>query len=165
MPIFSRIHRRSFITGIAAALGLVAMPPVVRRVLSRVGLGSTTLTAPEPDGAVEGDLLLAHHVCSDPRGQSLAAPSGWLDIDAPTPKWNSRVAWIIRGASAPDLTFAASGSEEHVVVLLLIRGHDQEHPVCATLEESEIAMARPSNPGAGPPTVTGSTTTMRARDD
>lgn len=88
---------------------------------------STSITADEPVGSAEGELLVAIH-CAD-SSPTLGVPAGWEGSTPLTAGATSRIAYIIRGASAPDLTFTSSSAEQHVVVMIRVTGYDPIVPL------------------------------------
>lgn len=88
---------------------------------------ATSITATEPSGASEGELLVALH-CVD-SSPTLGLPSGWAGSTQMTAGGTSRIAWIVRGSSAPDLTFTSTASEHHVVIMLRVSGFDPLNPL------------------------------------
>lgn len=90
---------------------------------------SLTITATEPSGAVEGDLLVAVHCADSDSSGPLTAPVGWTDEGDEVFGATSQICWIIRGASAPDLEWSSNSAQHHVVVIARISGHDPDAPL------------------------------------
>lgn len=85
---------------------------------------STSIEAVEPTGAAEGELLVAIHRAD--ASPTLGVPVGWSGSESLS---GTRIAYIVRGASAPDLTFTSSTAEHHVVVMMRVTGYDPIKPL------------------------------------
>jgi hypothetical protein len=114
--------------------GLVPGSPVsFRSNSSIIGTGGNA-TATEPAGTVQGDLLVALFAV-DNAGQAATAtpPSGWRSIEggsSATREFVYNVSYIIRGSSAPNLTFTHdSGSVYRELLLLCFSNADSTWPI------------------------------------
>ncbi len=96
--------------------------------LSTQGTNSTSITATEPSGAAEGDLLVAIHV-ADSTATVVTPPSGWIGEALVGNGAGTRISRIVRGSSAPSLTFTSDSSQEHVVIIFRISGYDPHEPL------------------------------------
>jgi hypothetical protein len=84
----------------------------------------------QPSGVVSGDLIIAFVAC---KGDTFTFPTGWttiLSIAGTTANGGLRVAYIVRGASAPALTVSGRGSANICFYCTAAyTGHDPTSPV------------------------------------
>lgn len=108
------------------------------------------LTATEPAGAAEGDILVAIWE-QDNSAVTLGLPAGWTEVqrgnDGSAFAWV--VGYIVRGASAPSLTFTASGSQYRECIIVCISGGE--------FDAVQVATGSASSGNANPPSATAST--------
>lgn len=109
---------------------------------------STSITATEPTGTVEGDLLVAVHSADSASSSPLGLPSGWSGQSSQVSSCSARIAWIVRGASAPDLTFTANDGRQQVVVMARISGFDVVDPVTSYAFTIGSGASIPNGPAA-----------------
>jgi hypothetical protein len=90
---------------------------------------SATPTITEPASATSGDLLVAV-IGSANAATAISGLTGWTQLGEGDDTQGNRYwyGWIIRGASAPDLT-AAAANARWVAMCLRIDGHDATTPI------------------------------------
>jgi hypothetical protein len=81
--------------------------------------GNSTVT--EPAGATAGDVLIAFALADADGTTDITPPSGWTTLYGPTHLTNTRfiVSYIVRGGSAPALTWTISGASKYREVQIL----------------------------------------------
>jgi hypothetical protein len=91
----------------------------------------TSVTGTEPAGTVQNDVLVAFYT-TDGVTTSLGVPTGWTSLSSGvsiTPQQNYLVCYIVRGASAPSLTFTHVGSIYRELHILGFSGVDTTYPI------------------------------------
>lgn len=135
----------------------------------KTGTGAGTSGAvTEMTGATTGDIFVAVTII-DGAGTSLARPSGWTPIDSGTlgaTEFDYDISCVVRGGSAPSLTWSWTGSEYYEVHILRFTGADTTN--CFDLKGTAFTSAS-GNKGAtraasdiDPPSTTPSTPTSMA---
>lgn len=84
----------------------------------------------QPSGVVQGDLLIAFVAC---KGDTFTFPTGWttiLSVAGSSANGGLRIAYIVRGASAPALTVSGRASADICFYYMAaFTGHDPTTPV------------------------------------
>lgn len=96
---------------------------------SEAGFASgVNVTPAEPAGAAAGDILIA--LFNADIGATHALPAGWTSIATVfNSQFESRLAYIIRGAGAPDLTWTITPAKYREVFVVAYRGVDVTTPM------------------------------------
>lgn len=104
------------------------------------------LTCTEPTGTVEGDLLIA--ICLHAASATAwTGPSGWTEIGQTSAAGNSASAWyIVRGASAPDLTWGGPGASNSRITVITINAYDSSNIVDSFNSGTSVGTATPTCP-------------------
>lgn len=126
------------------------MPVAYRSASKSTGASGGNLTATEPAGAANGDVLVALFA-QDHTTATLNLPSGWTEIGRGTggaPNFSYVVGWIARGASAPSLTFTSNQTAWREVVIVCLSD--------AAFDAAQIATGTGTN-DADPPSATATT--------
>lgn len=90
-----------------------------------------TVDTSEPSGSVENSLLVAVQVYNSTNNPTLN--TNWNNIGVGSGlSLGVRASWLIRGASAPDLSFVFSSGQEARVYIARISGHDLTTPINAS---------------------------------
>lgn len=88
-----------------------------------------TLTGTEPAGTSQGDVLVAWMLSGEHTAQT--GPAGWTQIDQLDGSGPGRVSawWILRGASAPALTWAGPTASATSIEVMCFTGQDQAQSI------------------------------------
>lgn len=95
-----------------------------------VGTG-TNPTATEPSGTASGDLLIATYAVDSPGGTP-GIPTGWTSLWSGASfgtHFRYNICYIVRGGSAPSLTFTLTGSQYRELSILGLSGVDGTTPI------------------------------------
>jgi|GEM_PF-1511311 len=109
-------------------------------------------TGTEPTGTVQGDTLIA--LCEMENNGTLTPPAGWTTIfsgTSATAQFNYCLSYIIRGASAPNLTWTFGASGYYELYIVGFSGCDTSNPIDASAKTPD-ASGTSINPD--PPLVT-----------
>lgn len=129
------------------------MAVAFRSASDQFGTG-TDITATEPSGAAQGDILIAMIVAG--ATATVTIPSGWTQLYTEGPNQMRYVAcWIARGASAPSYTFTLSTSVFRQVTVWAFSGGDTTTPFSGQAAGSVINTTNVDPPSATPGTVDG----------
>jgi hypothetical protein len=119
---------------------------------SEAGFASgVNVTPAEPAGVVAGDILIA--LFNADIGATHALPAGWTSIATVfNSQFESRLAYIIRGAGAPDLTWTITPAKYREVFVVAYRGVDITTPmdVAAQALGSGVSGTQPDPPAITP---------------
>lgn len=110
---------------------------------------SANSTATAPAGTVSGDVMVAY-IATEGTGAN-AAPSGWTTLDSGSNStvYNWRLAYIVRGGSAPAMNFT-NPATYHEIHILTFSGVDNTTPIDASVASGALTVVL--NPD--PPSVT-----------
>lgn len=94
---------------------------------------STSPTGTEPTGTVQGDVLVALFIVD--AGTTYTAPAGWTTIYSgvsATSSFRYALMYVVRDASAPNLTWTYTGSTYRELFILGFSGCDTTDPIDAS---------------------------------
>ena len=123
----------------------------------------TSVTGVEPSGTVQNDVMVAMYIVADPGGVP-GIPSGWTSIyngRSSTNHFYYDLCYIVRGASAPSLTFTHTGSVYRELFILTFSGVDTTTPINASTNGGNFT-GNPPNPDAPSATATVANTMVLA---
>lgn len=160
----------SFVTRFTKLLGIAAVLVVLGASSAQAAIaygtssfktgtaaGSGAVT--EPSGAASGDVLIAL-VGTSGSASALTRPAGWTNIVNGTSQnfaFDYDISYIIRGGSAPSLTWTWTGSVYYEVHIIRVTGADGTTPLDAQSSLLSINGARGTTQALSdidPPTVT-----------
>jgi len=117
------------------------------------------LTMSEPTGTAQGDVLVCVFMITG--ANTFTPPSGWTTLysgTSATSNFKYNLSYIVRGASAPNLTWTYNGIPYHECHILGFSGCDTTTPIDA---QAQTASHQGVNTNPDPPSVTAvSATTM-----
>ncbi|HSX15666.1 MAG TPA: hypothetical protein VLF40_02660 [Candidatus Saccharimonadales bacterium] len=114
-----------------------------------IGTHASPITVSEPSGTVQNDILVYLYI-----GQSnvsgITQPTGWTTIytaNSFTPVFTYRLAYVVRGASAPSLTWSGWASSPYFEVYVLsFSGCDTSNPIDSSAQVTSDSGTNPDPP-------------------
>lgn len=113
---------------------------------------NSPVAATEPTGTVQNDVIFGQFIVEATGVTAIALPSGWTSLrNGNNADFYWRWGYIVRGASAPSLSFSWTGTTNRYreVFLVTVQGADTTNPIDA----SATAVATGTNNSANPPSV------------
>ncbi len=135
-----------------ASIDYTPAPAITFRNETHTIATSTQPTGTEPTGTVQGDVLVA---LFEVQGSvTYTPPSGWTTIFSGTSfssQFKYYLGYIVRGASAPNLTWSYTGTAYRELYIIGFSGCDTTNPIDAS---AQIPSASAANANPDPPAVT-----------